>query len=293
MFQKTFPLFFIFLYFCNISLAEEIKPKLLPDKDVCGKQEQQRIFGGEEAGIGEFSWLALLKSKSYGFVCGGALINKRYVLTAGHCIIDDLVSVRLGEHNIATEEDCEGDTPGLENCADAPVDIDIEDIIVHEDYSSSLFADITLLRLKEEVNYTDYIKPVCLPLSDELRNKAFTGENVIVAGWGKTKTKIQNNAKLKVELPVISNNDCAKFYAQGGITITGSQMCAGGEKGKDSCQGDSGGPVMYLDRSADEENWMTIGVVSFGLQKCGIESQPGVYTRVTDYIPWILDNIQP
>ncbi|KAF2900709.1 hypothetical protein ILUMI_05479 [Ignelater luminosus] len=290
---RVIPFACILLCCCNAIYSDDNKVNLLPSKDVCGKQEQQRIFGGEEAGIGEFPWLVLLKSKSYDFICGGALINKRYVLTAGHCILDDLVSVRLGEHNLETEEDCEGDTPGLENCADPPVDIDIEDIIVHEDYSSSLFADITLLRLKEEVNYTDYIKPVCLPLSDDIINKAFTGENVIVAGWGKTKTKIQNNAKLKVELPVISNNDCAKFYAQGGIPITGSQICAGGEKGKDSCQGDSGGPVMYLHREATEENWMTVGIVSFGLQKCGIESQPGVYTRVTDYIPWILDNIEP
>ena len=49
-------------------------------------------------------------------------------------------------------------------------------------------------------------------------------------------------------------------------------------------QGDSGGPVHYIDpmigRSA------VIGITSWG-GKCAVENQPGVYTKVANYLPWI------
>ena len=35
-----------------------------------------------------------------------------------------------------------------------------------------------------------------------------------------------------------------------------------------------------------------IGIVSFGLKLCG-SGVPGVYTRVTNYIPWIEKNLKP
>lgn len=57
------------------------------------------------------------------------------------------VSVRLGEHNVKTDEDCEGDTPGLAYCSDPPVDVEIEEIINHKSlvHDEHIYADIALL----------------------------------------------------------------------------------------------------------------------------------------------------
>lgn len=60
---------------------------LLPHNFECGAQFENRVFGSDITNLGEFPWMALLlynSSRKYG--CGGALISKRYVLTAAHCI---------------------------------------------------------------------------------------------------------------------------------------------------------------------------------------------------------------
>ena len=60
--------------------------------------------------------------------------------------------------------------------------------------------------------------------------------------------------------------------------MTTNMICAGKE-GKDTCQGDSGGPLVV----AVENKWTLIGVTSWG-KGCGVANQPGVYTKVINFI---------
>ena len=65
-----------------------------PSFGECGKRNiVYNIGGGRKAKIGEYPWMALLGYDSPNvdgneifYVCGGSLINKKYVLTAAHCI---------------------------------------------------------------------------------------------------------------------------------------------------------------------------------------------------------------
>lgn len=100
--------------------------------------------------------------------------------------------------------------------------------------------------------------------------------------------------KLKLELPKYDKDLCTKIYSRLRVptNLGTGQICAGGEAGKDSCTGDSGGPLMAAVQGGPEGHvWYQLGVVSFGPTPCG-RVQPGVYTLVSEYLPWIYDNIK-
>ncbi|KYM76561.1 Serine protease easter [Atta colombica] len=250
----------------------------------CGRDLSQRIVGGERTDLDEFPWMALVeyqKPNGRTTACGGVLISKRYVLTAAHCVKGKdlpanwrLSSVRLGEYNTDTERDCVPD----------------EEQIAHENYrptSRDQRYDIALLRLSHDVPFTRYIQPICLPSNSSLGGKLF------VAGWGKTETSSASNIKLKLALPLAEKSLCDQTYVSAGVRLGLGQICAGGQRGKDSCRGDSGGPLMALERIADGTGkWTAVGVVSFGPSPCGMQGWPGVYTKVSDFVPWILNNMR-
>lgn len=59
----------------------------------------------------------------------------------------------LGEHNTATEKDCELDEAGVEECAPPTETYGIERIIVNENFNrTALWDDIALIRLDKDVH---------------------------------------------------------------------------------------------------------------------------------------------
>lgn len=279
--------------------------RLLPLSQ-CGPVLADRIIGGMEAHVNELPWMARLGyrrdeySGRLDYSCGGSLISERYVLTAAHCINENTglvpVQVRLGEKDARTEIDCENQS-GEQVCALPPVDVDVERVIKHKDYGQNRFQnDIALLRLASAVPFTDSVKPVCLPVEGDERRKDLTGKKVQVAGWGRVHNRngaTSSETLMKVAVPVTPANDCVVAYQPLQLVISPEkQMCAG-DKGKDSCNGDSGGPLTTAGYIDGVPRVVQHGVVSFGPSHCATEGTPGVYTRLTYYVPWIVSNLEP
>ena len=98
-----------------------------------------------------------------------------------------------------------------------------------------------------------------------------------------------------INLTVFDANECSNAYRKRGLVISkDSQLCVGGEKGRDSCVGDSGSALVTSSKKSENlfPTWKLLGVVSFGPKKCGTENVPGVYAKVRNYIDWTLDNIE-
>lgn len=193
--------------------------------------------------------------------------------------------VRLGEHDLTTSSESES--------YDIPVDLKI----VHERFNPKIiYSDIALLRLAQSAPFNAKVRPICLPLSDEHRNRDYTYYQPFLAGWGATTYKGNQATVLQeVQLPIQPTKDCEDAYKVHfpEQIFDDTVLCVGFiNGGKDSCQGDSGGPLM-LPQLAKESSYYyfnLLGIVSYGYE-CARPGFPGIYTRVTSFIPWIIQHV--
>lgn len=247
-------------------------------KNICGLNMKSRIIGGEDSEKEEWPWIAALmavskRTNKLEHFCGATLISNVYVVTAAHCLVGKRagdLKVRLAEYdfNDANNKDRR--------------DFTVNRIIRHEKYNASNYnSDIALIKLSQEVEFTNKLQPVCIP-----ERQDFVGKNATVVGWGSVQFSGPSSTLLKkLTIPIWSNIQCRYKI---GSKVSEVFICAGrtDEGGHDACQGDSGGPLMIENR---HRQWSIVGIVSWGY-RCAQKGVPGVYTRVTEFTDWIYQN---
>ncbi|RZF45072.1 hypothetical protein LSTR_LSTR002033 [Laodelphax striatellus] len=254
-----------------------------PMENMCGMQEEALIYDGKPARPRELPHQVLLGyevRRKTEWRCSGSLISERYVLTAAHCIDTESGPpkwVRTGDLDYASNLDRAN-----------PQTIRVAKSIGHPAYKTERpFNDIGVLRLEKDVKLDEYSRPACL------HNDRYLAENHATAsGWGFTENGTKSTSLLKVQLEIIERDKCNEYY-QENVSIDDNRMiCAGDLIGrKDTCRGDSGGPLQ-IRRTTPYCMYSIIGVTSIGRGKCGTK-QPGVYTRVSHYLPWIESQVWP
>ncbi|XP_069193285.1 trypsin-1-like [Procambarus clarkii] len=256
---------------------------------VCGVANENRIVGGFETSPNEFPWVVgLAFDGNTTYSCGGTIINNQYILTAAHCLYDQntfqprnpsTIKVGVADYNQNSHAD---DIPGVTRL------VSIQNFTIHPNYTFfNVTDDIALVKLAEPLDLTSHreVRPVCLPANDNLTYAGLEGTAV---GWGYTSETATTEPDImrEVQIPILGptcNNQTVAFY-----TITRNMLCAGAAQGGvDTCQGDSGGPLTVLQGG----RYVQVGIASFG-DGCARPNSPGVYTRVSRYLPWIRANTQ-
>eukprot|EP01134_Creolimax_fragrantissima_P006723 CFRG6723T1 len=236
-----------------------------------------RIMGGSDQ-VSPVPWMVALRNlrflangstqaKTY---CGASLINKDWILSAGHCVFSDGVSNKV---------DNEAWIGGLDLSNPDEFQIrSISEYICHPDFVfdtlEGVHNDICVMKLNASVT----LETVIL---NDLASNEIPGEMTTVIGFG-TLSEVEgsSNTLQTVDLPLQPVEVCeSTFNYQQTFFLEKEMLCAGFPTGQlDACLGDSGGPQSFNDSQ--------IGLVSWG-DGCGRPDKYGVYTKVSFYVEWI------
>lgn len=242
-----------------------------------------RVVGGSPAQPGTWPFMAYLLIGG-AWQCGGTLVSKTMVLTAAHCTRDAdgkpwtaaAYTIRLGS--------TDRDRGGLLRT--------VKRVIVHENYDPKTSRDdIALLELSEPADLPTVALASPVAAMRGLVRYAPVSETAPfgkVVGWGRTDAATQSASHDLMEAPIPIIEASACNAVMGGTdrgAIDARQICAGlSQGGVDACNGDSGGPLLA---PGQDDQWVEVGVTSWGVSRCGDPHTYGVYTRVAAYSEWL------
>ncbi|OLY81289.1 Serine protease 55 [Smittium mucronatum] len=251
-----------------------------------------KIVNGTIANFKEFPYAVFIYADldDSGYACTGSLIGKGVIMTAAHCLYDDL-GFKTRASSIYVSVGSASNILGNPNIYKASL------TIPHQRFSyRSLGNDIGLIRyVPSSFGSSSYAKIYSSKVSDDLPAKA--------AGWGVTSNddidsddNLPPDLLMSTPIQISSSNICSTLYSPW-TSNDGNQICTTIVDGQDTCFGDSGGPLAY----SGVTPMPIIGITSFGLSesydpaskkkfKCGSVDGVGFYTHAINYIDWISDN---
>ncbi|XP_065075456.1 prostasin-like [Ochlerotatus camptorhynchus] len=260
----------------------------------CGKRHQKTvnlIVEGRPATIGNWPWhTAIFHRVGTGtpeYKCGGSILDKNTILTAGHCvrlttgIIDpEKLIVQVGRQRLMVADD-------------RAQEHEASRILVHKRFRiGNLQHDVALIVLATNIEFTDFVQPVCLWDQGDDRLLIRDRQGTIV-GFGATGTAASSETLNEADLPVVDNQVCIDSNrGTFGLALTADMYCAGRRDGKNACNGDSGGGMFFEIGG----RWYVRGIVSFSPSQASNNNRCDpyeyvVFMDVARYVNWIAQQL--
>lgn len=143
------------------------------------------------------------------------------------------------------------------------------------------------------------IRPICLPISEPIRNRAFVGYLPFIAGYNLGNSDGNtSNVMRELQAPVLNNDECREQYQRQNKIVMDDEfgmdvICTGAYiTGYDKCVSDSGSPLMQpiYNRDTLDDRYYQIGIISREIG-CNQYEVLDIYSRVQTYIDWIQDRV--
>jgi secreted trypsin-like serine protease len=232
------------------------------------------VIGSFPIDVTESPWTVALSSRDRfggtraGQFCGAVAIGRTTVLTAAHCMAEDVLGAqpkRLHDLKVIVNR--------TDLLSDRGQEISVRDVQVNPTFDSDSNAeDFAVLTLAKPLPRSSVI---AMAAAGDPAYKP--GTSATVSGWGDLTGGGDYSRSLRAtRVHVLPDARCEEAYpgSVDGTYVAKSMLCAGeAAGGHDACQGDSGGPLVAQGK--------LIGLVSWG-SGCGRAGSPGVYTRVSE-----------
>ncbi|XP_062903949.1 complement factor B-like [Mobula hypostoma] len=262
-----------------------------------------------------YPWFAdILHNQKPNSRCSGSIVAPQWILTAAHCFGDlanedpsDL-SIRLGSSD--------------------KIILKVEQVTVHPQYNLTgkiakkirefYDYDVALIKLATKLNFTTYIRPICLPCTEETSvalRRSRTGTScsdhesdllptsgVVEANFVRTKNSQPALETVKIKTAGLARSACEEDALKAVVyvnvsdvreVVTDRFLCTGGdEKEAISCKGDSGGPLSVR----KVYRYIQVGIVSWGVKDVCLDFRPPADARdfhlnVFRVVDWLREHL--
>ncbi|CAO1381196.1 unnamed protein product [Diamesa hyperborea] len=227
--------------------SETSTHSILSTEGECGvviSKSTPLIVHGEETYAGQFPWHSAIYLSDVGqlkYICGGSLISLSAIITAAHCVTHAKTSRAINNNNLLIYLG----KNNLQKWTGPEQDAKVAEIVVHPDYDSERFySDLAVLKLKDSVTRSNYIRPVCLWNFDS-DLKMIVGKLGSIPGWGYNENGLVSEDLTFIRMPIVTHETCIWSNRDFFSKVTSDKaFCAGFRNGSSVCNGDSGGGMV-------------------------------------------------